>query len=251
MQSPGWQGTSPQTLPALSRSARCLPGEKAARHLLSQGKTQIEGLILTHFDEDHVGGLYYILNEIKVKKVCISKQYESTENYKKFLKIAKEKNIEVIVLKINDILEIEKDVKFQVLFPEENLIQENSTNNNALVIKLIYRDFKMLFTGDIEKIAEQKMVNLYKNTNILESDILKVAHHGSKTSTTQEFLNLVNPKIALIGVGEDNRFGHPSNEVVNLLESINAKVYRTDQNGEISIVVNNQGKIKKVKCELP
>ena len=223
-------------------------GEKVVLpYILDRGYNSIDLMIISHFDEDHVGGLYYILNEIKVKKVCISKQYESTENYKKFLKIAKEKNIEVIVLKINDILEIEKDVKFQVLFPEENLIQENSTNNNALVIKLIYQDFKMLFTGDIEKIAEQKMVNLYKNTNILESDILKVAHHGSKTSTTQEFLNLVNPKIALIGVGEDNRFGHPSNEVLERLKNKNIKIYSTSKCGEIVINVNKNLKSYSVK----
>ena len=102
-------------------------------------------------------------------------------------------------------------------------------------MKLVYKDFKMLFTGDIESPAEEKIVSLYKNTGKLESDVLKVAHHGSKTSTSQEFLKLVNPKIALIGVGENNLFGHPSKEVIERFEKCKIKVYRTDEYGEIEI----------------
>ena len=110
-------------------------------------------------------------------------------------------------------------------------------------MKLNYNNFSMMFTGDIEKKAEEEILETYKNLKILESDILKVAHHGSKTSTTDEFLSRVKPKIALIGVGKDNMFNHPSNTTIEKLENMGIKIYRTDLNGEISICVNNNGEV--------
>jgi competence protein ComEC len=102
----------------------------------------------------------------------------------------------------------------------------------------------MLFTGDIEQETETTLVNEYENTDILRSTVLKVAHHGSKTSSTDEFLQLVQPQIALIGVGKDNRYGHPNTNVLERLENINCKIYRTDENGEIFLWVHNNGKVK-------
>ena len=111
-------------------------------------------------------------------------------------------------------------------------------------MRLNYINFSMLFTGDIEQIAEEEMVKKYMNTNKLNSDILKIAHHGSKTSSIQEFLSLVKPKIALIGVGKDNNFGHPNLEVLERLQNMSCKIFRTDENGEITIVVNSKARIK-------
>lgn len=126
------------------------------------------------------------------------------------------------------------------------MMGKDGLNANAIVAKLHYKtskkDFTMLFTGDIEENAEKELVKLYGNR--LKSDILKVAHHGSKTSSTYEFLQEVKPRIALIGVGEDNKFGHPNEGVIERLKQINSKIYRTDLNGEISIVVNSDGKYK-------
>ena len=114
-------------------------------------------------------------------------------------------------------------------------------NNNSLVFKFIYKNFSILFTGDIEKIAEEKVINNISKS-ILKSDILKIPHHGSKTSTTEKFLEYVNPKIALIGVGKNN-FGHPSDVVIERLERKGIKIYRTDLNGEIEIRVDDESKI--------
>ena len=108
-------------------------------------------------------------------------------------------------------------------------------------MKLRYGKFSMLFTGDIEDVAEKKILDFYeeKGEDILKSDVLKVAHHGSKTSTTQSFFEKVNPKICLIGVGKNNMFGHPTAEV---LERINGtKIYRTDENGEIILEIGCNG----------
>lgn len=187
--------------------------------------------------------MFKILEELKIGKVCISKQEEDSENYQKFLNIVKEKNINVLVVKIGDKIVLDKNLYFDVLWPKDKQIEENKLNNNAIVMKLNYNNFSMLFTGDIEKKAEKEILNTYGNSNILKSDILKVAHHGSKTSTTDEFLSRVKPKIALIGVGKDNMFNHPSNTTIEKLEKMDIKIYRTDLNGEICIFVNNYGKV--------
>ena len=92
-------------------------------------------------------------------------------------------------------------------------------NNNSLVVKLEYKDFKMLFTGDIEEIAEESLLKLYEKEE-LKADILKVPHHGSKTSSSKKFLEAVSPKLALIGVGENNKFGHPNDEVLNRIHKL-------------------------------
>lgn len=148
------------------------------------------------------------------------------------------------MLRSGDELKIEKDLKIQILWPKQEQIQENILNNNSIVAKLIYKNFSILLTGDIEAIAEEEILKEYKNSNILNSTILKVAHHGSKSSSTQNFIEKVKPKIALIGVGENNTFGHPNEGVIERLKKINAKIYRTDEMGEIIIEVSKRGKIK-------
>ena len=122
----------------------------------------------------------------------------------------------------------------------KNMISENAINNNSLVCKLKYKTFSILFTGDIEEIAEKAILEKYKNTNELKSTILKVPHHGSKTSSTEDFLNKIKPQIALIGVGQNNKFGHPSEVTIQKLEQINAKILRTDSMGEIVIKTNGK-----------
>lgn len=162
------------------------------------------------------------------------------------MKIIKEKNIKLIKVNAGQKILIEKNLYFDILWPNSNkVINKNILNNNSLVLKMIYKNFSILFTADIEKIAEEEILKFYQNNlEILESTILKVAHHGSKTSTTEKFLEIVNPKYALIGVGKENKFGHPSEEIINRLNSKKIKVYRTDKMGEIEIKITNTIKIK-------
>ncbi len=161
------------------------------------------------------------MQEFKVKNVVMGKQFESCENYEKFVEMVKEKKIKVIVVEEGKRIQIEKNLYFDVLWPSsKNVIHENNINNNSLVCKMVYQDFSMLFTGDIEQIAEKAILEEHKNTNALKATVLKVAHHGSKTSSIEQFLDVVKPKIALIGVGEKNTFGHPNIEVLERLKRI-------------------------------
>lgn len=188
------------------------------------------------------GGLLYIMQEIKVNNIIIGKQYKSSENYEKFIKIVKEKKINVKIVEGGEKVSIEDNLYFDIIWPfSDNMISDNSINNNSLVCKLNYKNYSMLFTGDIEAIAEKAILKKYsKNLNILKSDILKVAHHGSKTSSITEFIEKIKPKYAIIGVGEDNKFGHPSDSTIQNLEKANIRIYRTDKMGEIEIKTNGK-----------
>ena len=136
-------------------------------------------VIISHFDEDHVGGILTVMHELKVKKAIIARQFENSNNYKKFIKLAQEKKIKVIVVEAGDVINIEKDIKLKVLWPDsKNKINENVLNNNSLVCKLEYKSFSIMLTGDIEEIAENAILTKYKNNvKILNANILKVAHH--------------------------------------------------------------------------
>ena len=139
------------------------------------------------------------MKNFKVENLLIGIQFENNKNLYDMIEIIKNKNINLKVLKKGDRFKFEKNVFMEVLFPiKENEIKENSINNNSLVFKLTLNDIKILFTGDIEIEAEEELVKIYGEK--LKCDILKVAHHGSNTSSSEEFINYATPKIALIGV---------------------------------------------------
>lgn len=190
------------------------------------------------------GGLLTILEKMQVEKVIISQQGENSSNYEEFKKIVKEKKCNVMVVKKGDYILLDKNVTLQILWPQEELLKENILNNNSIVAKLNYNYVSILLTGDIEEIAEKQILKEYKDTNTLQATILKVAHHGSKTSSTQTFLELVKPRMALIGVGANNTFGHPNEEVLERLQNLSCKIYRTDENGQVSIEISDKGSIK-------
>ena len=192
------------------------------------------------------GGLITILNKLKVKKVVIGKQFENSENYEKFMNLAKNKNIKINMIESGQRINIEKNLYIDVLWPSKGGILENSLNNNSLVCKLNYNNFSVLFTGDIERIAEEKIIKEINN-KMLEADVLKISHHGSKTSSKPEFLKKINPKIALIGVGKNNKYGHPNQEVITRLKECTKQIFRTDLNGEITININKKYNVLKIK----
>lgn len=149
-------------------------------YILDRGYTKIDNIFITHTDYDHIGGILTLLEEIKVKQVFIGKQAgqaKEADNYKKLIKILEEKDIKLIELKKGDIFNI-GNIKFEILWPQESEhIEENEINNNSLVMRVSYKNFSMLFTGDIEEIAEQKILEEYKEEEKLKAHILKVAHH--------------------------------------------------------------------------
>ncbi len=199
-------------------------GEKTLLpYLLKKKIHKLDYVIISHFDSDHVGGILTILEELNVKQVLIPKQVKYSENYNKFLDIIKKRNIKVKIVGEGSIIKLDKNTYLDILWPEEKQITDNVLNNNSLIVRICYKNFKMLFTGDIEEIAEQKLIQKYENTEKLTANILKVAHHGSKSSSIAEFLEKVNPQIAVIGVGKNNKFGHPNAGVLDRLSMLRNK----------------------------
>ena len=224
-------------------------GEKVVYpYLLDRRIKKIDYLVASHADSDHMGGLIYILENMKVEQILLGIQSQESNQLKDLIDIANKKKVKIIILKAGDEIKIDKDIRIKVLFPiKNNLILENSLNNNSLVFKLKYNNFSMLFTGDIEEIAENELINLYKDN--LKSTILKIAHHGSKSSSSKEFLKSVSPQIAVIGVGKKNKYGHPNEEVLLRLKNYGINIYRTDESGEIEIEVKENGEYR-VNCYL-
>ncbi len=217
-------------------------GEKTVLpYLLKKKIGKLDYAVVSHFDFDHVGGLLTIIRELNVENIIIGKQFEYSEKYEELIQIAKSKKINIHIVEAGQKIRIDKETFIDILWPSsKNKIMENSINNNSLVFKL----GSILFTGDIEEVAEKAILNKYNNNlEILQADIIKVAHHGSKTSSCKEFLNAVKPKIALIGVGKNNNFGHPSEITLESLRDIGCIIYRTDKQGEIELNIKENSKI--------
>ena len=202
-------------------------------YILDRQKTKIDLMIVSHMHEDHLEGLITIIDKINVKRIIIG-QCNNNVLYSELLNVSAKKGIKIETVWAGEIIYID-DVKIEVVHPKKYENISDNENNNSLVLKLIYEDASVLFSGDIEKEGEE---NINDNIN---ADVLKVAHHGSKTSSTENFIRKVKPKISIIGVGKNNKFGHPNYEVIERLKKNNSLIYRTDENGEITI------KIKKDK----
>ncbi len=200
---------------------------KTVPYLNSLGISKIDLLILTHGDYDHIGDTINLLNEIKVDEVLFNNDsFNDTEN--KIIKVLDKKNIRYS--KNSWDLKKIKDLYFL------NTKMYDNENDNSTVVYFTYENFSFLFTGDASKEREE---DIMENYNIKDVSLLKVGHHGSKTSTGSSFIKKINPKYSIISVGENNRYGHPNNEALKNLA--NSKIYRTDLDGSIEIKLNKNG----------
>ena len=205
--------------------------KKIIKFLHSINIKKIDNLIISHGDFDHIGNAFYLVNNIKVGKVIFNNN-EFNELETNLIKILQDKKIEF--QKGNSNLQ-GKYLTWQFL----NTRLYDNENDNSLVTYLKYQDYTFLFMGDASKLTEEDVIKKYKLPKI---DFLKVGHHGSKTSSSKEFISKINPKYSIISVGRKNKYGHPNKEVLNNLD--NSKIYRTDQDGSIMF------KIKDNKLEI-
>ena len=206
-------------------------------YLIDRKVYKIDYIIVSHFDADHCRAFLHVMKYIKVKNAIIAKQFKNSRMYSEFLEIANKKKINIIYVKENDHFKF-KDFRIDIYNPNDEAIMENVMNNNGILNMLRFSRINILCTGDLEKIAEDAIITRYSNSNVLKADILKVGHHGSITSTSDDFLKLIMPRMALIGCGKNNKFGHPNQFILNKLSAIGCKIYRTDLNGEISICID-------------
>src|SRR4030042_2598663 len=207
-------------------------------YLRRKGINEVDLLILTHPDLDHLEGLLPVLMEFKVDMVLDSGLPCDSSEYQEFLSLLLKKGIPYHKAEAGDNFIFSSNLEIFLLNPlyDSDFYEESDFNNASIVVKLLYKNADFLFTGDIQEAAEKKLMVWQ---NILQSDILKVCHHGSATSTNLEFLDKVNPSIAVITVGK-NSYGHPSQKTIERLEDKNIPIYRTDKDGTITIRTNGQ-----------
>lgn len=214
-------------------------GEKVVAPLLLDKRVlKLDIVIGTHDHADHVQGLEYVLENFKVENF-IYPYTANKDGFKDILDICGKKGIKTNMCALGDIIKIDKYTLMQVFNPTRpegtaNAAVKGSSdnaagNNLSLVLKLEYKNTSILFTGDAEKEVEKRMVD---DKLDLEADVLKLGHHGSDTSTSEDFLKTVNPKAAVICVGK-NKYGHPSEKVLELVERQNIKLFRTNINGAV------------------
>ncbi len=194
-------------------------------------KNSIDYVILTHPHADHLNGLIAVLKKYKVGKVILTGVLHTSPNYIQFLKLLKNQN--VVVIKQKQVFQIEKDLRLEFLWPEQNLYSKRvkSLNDSSIVFRLVYKNKAVLFTGDISREVESKIIQQKIN-----AIILKIAHHGSSSSSSKIFLQKVKPRFAIISVGINNPFHHPSLRILKRLERLNIKILRTDKYGDIHFV---------------
>ena len=187
-------------------------------------------IIATHPHEDHIGNMDTIIKRYNIGSFYSPKVMTSSSTFENMVSALVDKNLKINILKKGAKgIDLGKNVKLEVFSPYEDLFSDN-LNDYSPIIKITFLNNSFLFTGDAEVLTEKLVLS--ENTN-LNSDILKVGHHGSSTSTSSNFLNSVNPSIAIKSVGKNNSYGHPTSEVLSLLDYFNIRTIRTDINGTI------------------
>ncbi len=212
-----------------------------AEWLRKYGAGELETVIITHPHIDHLGGMLSVFAHAKINRIYDNGEPYSSYTYRTYRKVISKKEIPCRTLKAGDRIDLLDGVPFTVMGPvaESHANGEDSRqNNNSIVGQAAYGNFKMLFTGDAE--AEEEMSILKTGVDI-KSTVLKVGHHGSKTSSTDDFLEAVSPEAALISCGAGNDYGHPSQKTLKKLEARNISVYRTDRNGTITVTTDGKG----------
>lgn len=202
-------------------------GEYIENYIISTGYDTIDYLIATHPHADHIGSMDYIVSNMDIGSIYMPKVSTTTKTYERFLEAVQEKGMKIKSARAGMSIVDEEDLNVDILAPVE--IDEGDLNNCSIIIKITYESDSYLFIGDAEK------EELSTVTADMSADVLKVGHHGSRTSTTEEFLEEVNPEYAVISCGIDNDYGHPHKETINLLKKFDIEYYRTDLQGTITI----------------
>jgi len=198
----------------------------------------IDLVVLTHPEHDHIAGLIEVLKRYEVDYILWTGILRDTGEYEEWERLIKKEDIKVKIAKIGQRI-IAPKVFFEVLHPFKSLEgkEVKNTNNSSIVFRLVFGNNSFLFTGDLYKSIEKEIVNRGLE---IDSDVLKVGHHGSKTSSAEEFLEKVSPEVAVISSGKDNTYGHPHQEVLETLDKYGITVLRTDTEGDIKIISNGK-----------
>lgn len=215
--------------------------EKFLNYLSGLNLEKLDYIIATHPHEDHIGNMADIIEDYNVLAFYAPKAQSTTKTFEKMVEALKDKNLKISVIKKGtNSIDLGQNTKVTVFSP--NADSYENSNNYSPVIKIEYGNTSFLFTGDAEEDEEKEILN---NNEDISSDVLKIGHHGSSTSTSENFLARVNPSIGIISAGKDNSYNHPHKETINLLNKYKVTTYRTDKDGTIVISSDGSKIIKK------
>ena len=200
-------------------------GDLLVNYFKDKNITDFEYVVATHPHEDHIGGMDNIINNFNIKKYYMPDCYTTTKTFEELLDALEEKNLSFETPDIDSEFLL-GDALFKVLYTGTD---KRDLNNTSIVLRMTYKDVSFMFTGDATNVTEKKIL-----AKDLQSDVLKVGHHGSQYSTSDEFLDKVNPKYAIISVGTGNVYDHPKDITLNKLKGI--EVHRTDKEGTIRVI---------------
>lgn len=206
-------------------------GKLLVNYFQSLGITSFDYIVGTHPHEDHIGGLDNVIQNFDIGTVYMPEASTNTTTFEDVLDSLIAKNLSVEAPDVGDEFSM-GDCHFSVMSIEKNM---NDLNQSSIVLKMQFGEKSFLFTGDATSENEEKMLDLD-----ISADVLKVGHHGSEYSSTQAFLDKVNPKYAIISVGKDNKYGHPTQKTLKKLQDKNIEIYRTDRDG--TVLLTSDGK---------
>ncbi len=206
---------------------------------------ELDLVVATHPQEDHFFGLVKVTESIKVERVLVSQKESENQKYNEWIEWLERKKIPVLFAYDVDKIQVDNMFSVKVLYPKEesDVVNTKNANNSCVVLLVSFGDTDILFTCDIEEPTEKLLLEKYGKK--LDVEILKTAHHGSDTSSNKDFLQILTPETAIISVGKNNRYGHPSRRVLNRLEQMGVKIFRTDVDGDVELV--SDGKKYEVK----
>lgn len=221
-------------------------GDEEAEHtvysyLKRRGVKKIDVLIATHPDTDHIGSMDYIIDKFKISHFYMPNAKTNSEAFYNLLDSCKEKNLKIEYLTKGDILKIDSSTTMEILSPS-TITDKN--NLNSIVSLLNYKGYEFLFTGDAEKENESEILS---SCNLPEIEFLKVGHHGSSSSSTDEFIEKLKPEAVAISCGYNNDYGHPHRSVLDTFRENGSVVYRTDKNGSLVFYCDKNGIFTKKK----
>ncbi|EHK2355762.1 ComEC/Rec2 family competence protein [Clostridium perfringens] len=205
------------------------------KDLKNRGIKTIDIAIATHPHEDHIGGMDEVLENFDVKSFYAPKVAHTTKTYENMLKAVKNEGLKIKQIKEGTKIDLGKDTEVQVYSPVKSQYEE--LNNYSPVMKISYGQNSFMFTGDAESLVEKEILNENKD---LKADVLKLGHHGSYSSTSEEFLKVVDPSIAIVSCAKDNKYGHPHKETMSNLKKAGITVYETFRDGDITISSNGK-----------